>query len=200
MKRAYYFFPFALLFLFLVPLIYASVGVGVGTGKISLDKALKPGLTYDLPPITVYNTGDEPSNYYVSTEFSTKEGKLESNKEWYVFTPKKFYLEPNETQIIEIKLRIPIKGSIPGDYFAYLTAQPEKSMDQGSASVGVAAATKLYFTVSPANIFQAIFYIISDFVVRYKPWSIIIPLLLLLFILWKFLKKKFKIQVTKNNN
>ena len=176
---------------------FASLGVGVGTGKIMLNEKLKPGITYDLPPITVYNTGDKASSYYVSIEFSTKEGKLESSKEWYVFTPEEFYLEPEASQVVEVKLRIPIQGAKPGDYFAFLTAQPKGTVEQGSASVGVAAAVKLYFTVISANIFQAVYYVISDLFLRYKPWSIIVPLVILLIILWKIFKKRFKIQVTK---
>jgi len=188
------------MFCFLSP-VFASVGVGVGTGKITLEEGLKPGLEYDLPPITVYNTGDEASNYFVSTEFSTREKMLESNKDWYVFTPENFYLEPEASQIVQIKLKIPLQGTEPGEYFTFLTAQPEKKTDQGSGSVGVAAATKLYFRIIPANLIQAIFYVLSDLFVKYKPWSIIIPLILLLITVWRILKKRIKIEViTKNKN
>jgi len=200
MRRFCLIFFYVVLLSFFITPVFGSVGVGVGTGKITLDEGLKPGLEYDLPPITVYNTGDEPSNYYVSIEFSTREEKLESSKDWYVFTPEEFYLEPEGSQIVQVKLKIPLQGTKPGDYFTFLTAQPQKKIDQGSASVGVAAATKLYFSIIPANIIQAIFYVISDLFVKYRPWSIIIPLILLLFIVWKFLKKRFKIQVTTKNN
>lgn len=201
MRRVSLVFFLVLLLSSVVSPIFGSVGVGVGTGKITLDEQLKPGLSYDLPPITVYNTGDVASNYYVSIEFSTREEKLEPSKEWFIFTPQEFYLEPDGSQIVEVKLKVPMRGAKPGDYFAFLTAQPQKNVDQGSGSVGVAAATKLYFTIAPANFLQAIFYVISDFVIRYKPWTIIIPLILLLIIIWQLLKKRFKIQViAKNNN
>lgn len=200
MKRVSLVFFLVILSSFVVSPIFGSVGVGVGTGKISLDEPLKPGLSYDLPPITVYNTGDEASNYYVSIEYSTREEKLEPNKEWFVFTPEEFFLEPDGSQTVQIKVKIPMQGAKPGDYFAFLTAQPQKNVEQGSGSVGVAAATKLYLTIAPANIFQAIFYVVSDLITKYKPWSIIIPLILLLVILWQFLKKRFKIQVTAKNN
>lgn len=189
-----------LLLFFVASPTFASVGVGVGTGKIILDEELKPGLSYTLPSLTVYNTGDEASEYYVSTEFSQKEGKLEPNLEWFTFTPSSFFLKPDESQIVTVELRIPMKGAMPGEYFAFLTAQPKNKEAQGSASVGVAAACKLYFTVITANIFQTIYYVALDLFSRYKPWSIIIPVGIILFVLWKIFRKRFKIQVTKNNN
>lgn len=198
MKRFVSVFLTLLLF-FVVPPIFASVGVGVGTGRIVLDEELKPGLSYELPSLTVYNTGDEPSDYYVSTEFSQKEGMLEPNLEWFTFTPPSFFLEPNGYQIVKVDLRIPMKGATPGEYFAFLTAQPKSEDDKGSATVGVAAACKLYFTVAAANIFQAIYYVALDLFARYKPWSIIVPIAIILFVLWKIFRKRFKIQVTKNN-
>ncbi|MDD4382255.1 MAG: hypothetical protein PHE21_02840 [Candidatus Dojkabacteria bacterium] len=180
-------------FFFLFSPVKASVGVGVGTGKIELDEVLKPGLNYDLPPLTVYNTGDKGSEYYVSIEFSTKEGKLESEEEWYTFTPSEFYLEPDGSQVVQIELNIPMRGSKPGDYFAFLTAQPKKDEQNDSASVGVAAACKLYFSIQAANIFQALYYRLSALFIQYKPWSIIVPIVLIIFLLWLLLRKKFKI-------
>jgi uncharacterized protein YaiE (UPF0345 family) len=183
--------------LFMLPPVYGSVGVGVGTGKIVLDELLKPGLSYELPPITVYNTGDEGSDYYLSIEFSTKEEKLESRKDWYIFTPNEFYLNPGESQVVQVELKLPIRDVKPGEYFAYLTAQPVSGISEGSASVGVAAATKLYFSVISANIFQAIYFVVLDFIAKYRPWSIIVPVFVFLLVGWKILSKKFKIQVTK---
>ncbi len=181
----------------MLPPVYGSVGVGVGTGKIVLDELLKPGLSYELPPITVYNTGDEGSDYYLSIEFSTKEEKLESRKDWYIFTPNEFYLNPGESQVVQVELKLPIRDVKPGEYFAYLTAQPVSGISEGSASVGVAAATKLYFSVISANIFQAIYFVVLDFIAKYRPWSIIVPVFVFLLVGWKILSKKFKIQVTK---
>lgn len=197
MKKLITLLIFLLSSLFILSPVYGSVGVGVGTGKIVLDELLKPGLGYELPPITVYNTGDEGSDYYLSIEFSTKEGKLESKQDWYIFTPREFYLNPRESQIVQVELKLPIRDVKPGEYFAYLTAQPVSDISEGSASVGVAAATKLYFSVISANIFQAIYFVVLDFIAKYRPWSIIVPLFVFLLVVWKILSKKFKIQVTK---
>ena len=197
MKKLITLLIFLLSSLFVLSPVYGSVGVGVGTGKIVLDELLKPGLGYELPPITVYNTGDEGSDYYLSIEFSTKEGKLESKQDWYIFTPREFYLNPRESQIVQVELKLPIRDVKPGEYFAYLTAQPVSDISEGSASVGVAAATKLYFSVISANIFQAIYFVVLDFIAKYRPWSIIVPLFVFLLVVWKILSKKFKIQVTK---
>jgi len=54
-------FPFA---------VFGSIGVGVGTGKIQVDKPLKPGSVYIVPPLTVMNTGSESSEYTVSIDYS----------------------------------------------------------------------------------------------------------------------------------
>lgn len=198
MKRAFSFLLSIIVLCFFAFYVYSAVGVGVGTGKIVLDEVLKPGLTYTLPPITVYNTGDETSEYFISTEFSAKEKKLKPENKWFTFSPSLFSLEPGESQVIKVELKIPLKGSVPGEYFSYLIAQPQKEINGSGTSVAVAAASKLYFTIGAANMFQAIYYVIIDFLVKNKPWSIVIPVLVFLFILWRILKKNFKIEKIKN--
>ena len=39
-------------------LVYAKLGVGVATGKIVVEDKLRPGMIYNLPALTVLNTGD----------------------------------------------------------------------------------------------------------------------------------------------
>lgn len=190
---------FFLSFFFLFP-SYASVGVGVGTGKIEVDEVLRPGMGYKLPSITVYNTGDEPSEFFLSIDSSTKEGRLASDLGWYTFTPDTFYLEPEGYQVVEIDLNIPMFGAEPGEYFAYLIAQPKKTLSDGSASVGVAAATKLYFSVEAANIFEALYYKFLTFYNSNKIFTIAISILFILLLLWLFLRKKIKIEIVRKND
>jgi hypothetical protein len=64
---------------------------------------------------------------------------------------------------------VPFKGE-PGDYFAFIESGPVPTNAPGT-SVGVAVATKLYFTLIPANLFQAIGFRISSFIETYSPWS-----------------------------
>ena len=179
-------FPFA---------AFGSVGVGVGTGKIQVDKPLKPGSIYIVPPLTVINTGSEPSEYTVSIDYSGNQTQLKPNKEWFSFEPLQFHLEPNQSQVVQIKMTLPIKTA-PGDYFAYLQAQPtKKTATAGSATVGVAAAAKLYFTVVPANIWQGMYYRFIYLYSRYSPWDTIILVMLGAAALILVVKRYFKIQI-----
>lgn len=187
----------ALVLLVLPFIVFAAVGVGVGTGKIELDEPLKPGLTYTIPPLTVINKGDEASDYTVSVEYRTVAPELKPAREWFNFEPAQFYLEPDQSQIVRIELKLPVKGVEPGDYFAFLQAQPVKSDEPGMATIGVAAAAKLYFKVEPANIFQAIYYKLASWYGRYHPWNTIVLAIVFTAILIVIFKKKFKIQIEK---
>ncbi len=179
-------FPFA---------VFGSVGVGVGTGKIQVDKPLKPGSIYNAPPLTVINTGSEPSEYTVSIDYSGNQTQLKPNKEWFSFEPLQFHLEPNQSQIVQIKMTLPIK-TVPGDYFAYLQAQPtKKTTTAGSTTIGVAAAAKLYFTIAPANIWQGIYYRVVSFWTMYSPWTWVILGIVLAAVVITLFRKFFAFQI-----
>jgi hypothetical protein len=171
-------------------LVLGKVGVGVGTGKIEIDQDLKPGKTYNLPPITVINTGDEPGEYAISIDYKENIPELKPNKEWFTFNPSIFYLQPGQSQTVQLKLDLPIKGVEPGNYFAFLTAMPVKESETGAATIGVAAATKLYFNVAPSNIFSGIYYRVLSFLDLYSPWSYVL-LGLIIAIIFVLLFRKF---------
>ena len=155
---------------FLVPSIaIAKIGVGVGTGKIQVDDKLKPGTIYELPSLTVLNTGDEPSEYEVTVTYHEKQTQLRPLLSWFLFSPQKFRLEPGKIQLVTIKLNLPIRMQ-PGDYFAYLEAHPVKKSQSGDTAINIAAAVKLYFTSVAANPFQAIYYKGISFWNVYAPW------------------------------
>ena len=181
---------------------FARIGVGIGTGKIEVNEKLKPGGIYTLPPLTVLNTGDESSDYGLSIEYHQDQPQLSPAREWFVFNPSSFSLEPGQSKVVEIKLNLPVKIE-PGDYFAYLEAHPEKKSETaGGSSVGIASAAKLYFTVAPANIWQALYYRLASFWKMYAPWpsvvSAITAALLLIFILRNFFT--FQVGVSKKKN
>lgn len=148
----------------------ARLGVGVGTGKIEVQDKLKPGMIYKLPELTVLNTGDEPADYETSVSYHEKQPQLMPAKDWFIFSPQKFHLEPNGVQVVEVKINLPFKAT-PGDYFAYLEGHPIQKTEAGNTSIGVAAASKLYFTVVPANIFQGVYYKVISAWKIYSPWS-----------------------------
>lgn len=189
---------------FLLPLsCLAKIGVGIGTGKIQIDQKVTPGGIYVLPPIVVQNTGDEAGAYGFSVEYLETQPELKPAKEWFTFSPSEFSLQPGETQIVDIHLNLPLKVT-PGNYFAYLEAHPTQKATAGNgASVGIAAASKLYFTVVPANVWQAFYYKALALWTLYTPWpklvTIFVSILIILIILKRFfsfeigLKKKPKV-------
>ncbi|MCP6726647.1 MAG: hypothetical protein KJI69_01225 [Patescibacteria group bacterium] len=158
--------------LILPSLVFAGVGVGVNLGKIEIDEPLKPGGIYNFPSIGVINTGDETGDYELAVTYHQDQPEKRPAEEWFTFSPSSFQLEPGESQSVVVQLALPLKMT-PGDYFSYLEAHPVIKAGPGT-TIGVAAATKTYFTVAPANIFQAITYRISTFVVNNAPWTYVV--------------------------
>lgn len=199
MKKFIITFAVIIIILILPFAAFGNIGVGVGTGKILVDEPLKPGLIHTIPSLIVVNTGDEPADYSVSIDYRGNQPELKPNKEWFSFEPLQFALEPGQSQIVQIKLTLPIKTN-PGDYFAYLEAYPiKKTIASGGATIGVVAAAKLYFTVAPANIWQGIAYRISSFLRMYSPWSWVVLALIaaaaIIIVLKTIFKKFLKIQI-----
>ncbi|MDD5749958.1 MAG: hypothetical protein PHO91_04275 [Patescibacteria group bacterium] len=187
--------------LFLPILALARIGVGVGTGKIEIDQPMKAGLIYDLPPLVVLNTGDEPSDYGVTTQRRENQPELIPEQSWFSFEPVEFFLEPGKTQLVNIRLTLPVKGAKPGDYFTFLQAFPVKKTEVVGTSIGVAAASKLYFTVAPSNIFVGFYYRLTSLISLYSPWSHIIIFVFLAAVFGilakRFIKLNFKVSITK---
>ena len=188
-------FIFSLITVLFFPLVvFAGVGVGVGTGKINIDQPLKPGGIYDLPSFSVLNTGDEPGDYEVEVTYHSQQTQLKPSQEWFSFSPQSFFLEPKESQVVAVKLSLPVKAT-PGDYLGYLEAHPVIKGGEGTTRVGIAAATKLYFTVVPANFWQAIIFRISSFWALYSPWTWIVLVVIVVGIVLVFFKKHFAFQI-----
>ena len=178
--------------LILPSLVFAGVGVGVNLGKIEIDEPLKPGGIYNFPSIGVINTGDEAGDYELAVTYHQDQPEQRPDQEWFTFTPSSFHLEPGESQSVAVQLALPLKMT-PGDYFAYLEAHPVIKAGPGT-TIGVAAATKTYFSVAPANIFQAITYRISSFVVNNAPWTYVVLAIVAGAIVLTLFKRFFALQ------
>ena len=178
--------------------ISARVGVGIGTGEIKLEKPLKPGGFYDLPVLTIFNTGTEAGNYQISIAYYQDIDDLRPSKEWFNFKPAEFYLEPGKSQAVKTTITIPLK-TVPGKYFCFVEGFPIAKSQFGGASVGVAAAAKLYFTVQPANIFQAIFYKISFLFNKYSVWFYIIGGIILVSVIVSIARKFLSFNLAVKN-
>ena len=68
--------------------------------------------------------------------------------------------------------------------------------EAGLTAINVAAATKLYFTVSPANIFQGIYYKIISLWKEFEPWSTRVSILIGLVVMVAVLKKNLNIEIS----
>jgi len=187
-----------LVFIVLPLAVFARIGVGVGIGKMQVEKKLKAGMVFQLPSLPVLNTGDEPSEYEATVEYHEGVPELRPPREWFSFNPQRFYLEPGKVQQVEVILSLPVKAQ-PGDYFAYLEGHPIKktTIPIGGATIGVAAAAKLYFTVAPANIFQGIYYRFISLYSRYHPYDTIVLAIIFVAILILLFRKHFKIQIAR---
>ncbi len=197
--------PKIILFIIIISLIFpvvilAGVGVGVNLGKIEIDEPLKPGGIYNFPSLGVINTGDEPGDYEVEVTYHQDQPQLRPLQEWFSFSPSSFHLEAGQSQNVAVKLSLPMKMS-PGDYFAYLEAHPVIKAGPGT-TIGVAAATKTYFSVMPANIWQAIYYKISSLFVMYAPWTYVILTIVIGGILITIFRRffAFQIRIKKRQN
>lgn len=131
---------------------YAKVGVGVGLGKIQIDEKLSPGGIYNLPSLPVLNTGDEEGEYEVEVTYFANQAEFTPPGEWFEFTPQRFPLAAGESQTVDVVLTLPVDAR-PGDYFAFLEAHPVSKAE--GVTIGIAAATKLNFTVRPRGVLGA---------------------------------------------
>ncbi len=157
--------------LFMFPSIaLATIGVGVGTGKIVVTEKLHAGIVYKLPSLTVINTGDETAEYSADVAFMEKQPEMKPDKSWFSFEPLNFNLEPGQVQKVEITLTLPLKV-VPGKYFAFLEGFPTKKASGGQTTIGIAAASKLYFEITPSNIFQGVYYRVLSLWKNNQPYS-----------------------------
>jgi hypothetical protein len=182
---------------FLVSPVLANLGVGVGTGKIIVDQVLYPGTIYQLPPLTVINTGDEPSHSGVGFSHRETQPELIPDESWFSYSPAEFYLEPGSGQNVAITLTLPIKV-VPGKYFGFLEGHPI-NQDPGGASIGIAAAAKLYFDVAPSSPLMGIFYRLLTFWRTHEPYSSLVSGSLAAIIVIVYISKNFNLKISKKS-
>jgi len=142
----------SLIFPLTFSLAFAKVGVGVGLGKIQIDEELSPGGIYNLPSLPVLNTGDEDGRYEIEVTYLSEQEQMRPASEWFSFSPQSFPLAAGGSQVVDITLTLPV-DTRPGDYFAFLEAHPIAEGE--GVTIGIAAATKLNFTVKPKGVLGA---------------------------------------------
>jgi hypothetical protein len=174
--------------------VHAQLGVGVTPGIIRVDDPLLPGGRYNLPSLQVINTGNVSTDYGVEPASEAEQEELQPPADFIVLSPTSFHLEPGASQIVSLSLDIPLKAK-PGDYLTYIEAHPVATGGGGGTQIGIVAATKLYFTVKPANVFVAITNSIANFFTRNAPVSYIVPGIVVLGLLVFFLQRRIRIDV-----
>jgi hypothetical protein len=174
--------------------IQAQSGVGIMPGIIRVDEPLLPGGRYNLPSLQVVNTGNESSDYGVELASMAEQEELQPPAEFIILSPSSFHLEPGANQVVSLSLDIPLKAK-PGDYLAYIEAHPVATGGGGGMQIGIAAATKLYFTVKPANVFVGVANSIANFFTRNAPGSYIALGVIVLGLLIFFLRRRIRIDI-----
>jgi hypothetical protein len=173
---------------------FAKVGVGMGAGEIRVTEPIKPGGIYTLPELRVFNTGDETTTYGMNIAYHQDNPQLRPAKSWFTFSPATFTIDPGQSNEVQITMFVPVKTE-PGEYFAFLESGPVAEGGPGT-SVGVAVATKLYFTVVPANLWEAMTYRVSAFFTTYAPWSWVIFGGAIVISLWFIFVRFFSFNIT----
>ena len=174
--------------------IQAQSGVGIMPGIIRVDEPVLPGGRYNLPSMQVVNIGNESSDYGVELASMTEQEELQPRDDFIIVSPASFHLEPGANQIVSLSLDIPPNAK-PGDYLAYIEAHPVATSPGGGMQIGIAAATKLYFTVKPANVFVAITNSIANFFTRTAPGSYIVLGVIVLGLVVFFLRRRIRIDI-----
>ena len=157
---------------FLVPqTVQGQIGVGVNVGSIKVDENLSPGGSYKLPAVGVINTEHEVAEYSLRIIYRSEQEELKPPADWFDFNPDRFRLEPDESQNVVVSIN-PSVNARPGDYFAFIEAYPLSTIQgQEGVALGIAAATKLSFTVKPSNVFSASFLWFFHRFRDASPWS-----------------------------
>lgn len=175
----------------LVPAIVlgANVGVSLDTSEIRMEENLKPGGVYVLSYLRVTNTGDELKDYEMSVIYGEEQKELAPDTEWVEFFPQKFELAPGETKNVRVEMTLPFNAK-QGDYLAYLEARVLR--DTG---VGIAAATRLLFTVGEGTFLQAFASRTLSLIDYYKPWTHIVMWVVVASVPVAILKRNFEFKV-----
>lgn len=168
-------------------------GVGVNVGRIKVEETLKPGGIYQLPSVGVINTGEEKGEYHFSVVFLENQKALRPSPEWFKFSPPSFPLTGGQLKTVGISLTLPV-STRPGEYFAYLEAQPFFEKQPGT-TFGIAASTELYFKVAPANLWQGLFWRLSFWLEQLSPWGYVVLLVVALALLVSLFKRFFQLQI-----
>ena len=154
--------PLALFGLLILPAATAdaSIGVGIQASPVSLGKAAHPGGTYQLPAVSVINTGTQNESVTIKIQRISPGRGLTVPASWIHVGEGPVQLGHNQSAQIPLQLTIPANAK-PGRYFSDVVAHGSSTLSAGQANLGVAAATGLDFTIAPGVVSSPWFHLPS---------------------------------------
>ena len=139
----------ALLLLLSFPLAAeASVGVGIQAGPVRLGSVAHAGQSYSLPSVYVVNTGTETETVILRVERLSHGPGRAVPPSWIQVAGHGVQLQAHQSARIPLQLVLP-GGAQRGRYSSDIVADVTGTISVGQANLGVAAATKLVFSVVP---------------------------------------------------
>lgn len=125
----------------------ASVGVGIQAGPVRLAGLAHPGGSYALPAVYVVNTGTQDESLSIRIE-RVSSGPGRPVPAIWIRPGAAVQLSHNESARIALELVVP-DAAKPGQYLTDVVVKGSAGLSGGSATLDVAAATKLEFQVAP---------------------------------------------------
>jgi hypothetical protein len=125
----------------------ASIGVGIQAGPVRLAGLAHPGGNYALPPVYVVNTGTQDESLSIRIE-RVSSGPGRPVPAAWIRPGAAVQLAHSKSARIPLELIVPATAE-PGQYLTDVVVKGSAGLSDGSASLAVAAATKLEFRVAP---------------------------------------------------
>jgi uncharacterized membrane protein len=126
----------------------ASIGVGVQASPVRLGSMAHRGERYALP-LDVVNTGTEAEAVSMRVERLSRGPGRAVPPSWIQFAGPAVQLAPGKAARVSLELVVPGRAK-PGEYLSDIVVSSSAAGQAGTGNLGVAAATKLEFSVSSA--------------------------------------------------
>jgi hypothetical protein len=170
----------------------ADQGVSVSVGRIDVTQRLSPGGRYHLPAIAVTNVGDVAQRYDVVVNYLDETGRTRPPSSWFRISPSSIDLASHESKVVQLDIDLPT-GARPGSYLAMIEAHPAQTAE--GTLISAAAATRVSFSVKPANRFEAWRLRVDRTIDDYAPWSYALPALSLAILTLFMLRRSLRVNV-----
>ena len=131
-------------------LAQASIGVGVQGAPVRLRAIAQPGGSYALPPVYVINTGTQDESISMRVQRLSRGPGRPVPASWIQFSGNGMQLAASKSAKVPLELVVPA-GAAPGKYLSDVVVVGSAAVTAGQTNLGVAAATKLEFSVGQGS-------------------------------------------------